>query len=233
MGDQSPKEKPKRSWKSYVLDPDLQLGYLSIYFVTFAVFIIGFLTLNVIFVYIRYRDFARWGDPEGLSFNDEFVPFVIYNTVLVVFIAVVMAAYSIIHSHRVVGPLYRLRMSLRRLQEGDYNFTVKFREHDFFHDIAEEMNILGNRLVDRNNRIARIVEQLTELRDKMDGAPADDVKVALTRLDNLTEQLADAIGADLVAEPEVPQAEPAPDDEPKSAAAPAPAVGGAGEKPAS
>jgi hypothetical protein len=43
-------------------------------------------------------------------------------------------------SHRFVGPLYRLRTSLRDMAEGKQVAAVKFRAHDFWFELAEDFN---------------------------------------------------------------------------------------------
>ena len=134
-----------------MLDWNLQLGYLSIYFVTIAVFMTGFVTLNVIFLLLLKKERGEVGG--SLELAEDFLPFLIYNTVLVVFVAIAMATYSIIHSHRVAGPIFRLRQSLQRLRRGDYNFSLHFRERDFFHDVAENINDLNESLLWKDNRI--------------------------------------------------------------------------------
>ena len=45
-------------------------------------------------------------------------------------------------SNRFVGPIYRLRRSMRELREGKEIEPVKFREGDFWYDFAEDFNHL-------------------------------------------------------------------------------------------
>lgn len=43
-------------------------------------------------------------------------------------------------SHRWVGPIARLRMSLQSLSKGQSLAPVRFRNHDFWQDLAEDLN---------------------------------------------------------------------------------------------
>ena len=49
-------------------------------------------------------------------------------------------------SNRFVGPLVRLRRSMRALAQGEYVAPIFFREGDFWHDFAEEFNAVVRRV---------------------------------------------------------------------------------------
>jgi hypothetical protein len=51
-------------------------------------------------------------------------------------------------SHRFAGPVYRLRTSLRDLADGKSVSPIKFREGDFWYDMAEEFNRVAARVRD-------------------------------------------------------------------------------------
>lgn len=49
-------------------------------------------------------------------------------------------------SNRFVGPLLRLRRSMRALARGEHVDPIEFRDADFWHEIAEEFNSLVARV---------------------------------------------------------------------------------------
>ena len=51
-------------------------------------------------------------------------------------------AISIFISHKVAGPLYRLKKSLSQVAQGDLNVVVKLRKWDDLKDLAEHVNVL-------------------------------------------------------------------------------------------
>lgn len=57
---------------------------------------------------------------------------------------------AILVSHKIAGPLVRIKRALRQLASGDYNFVVKLREHDQLKDVAEEINKLAETLKKKN-----------------------------------------------------------------------------------
>jgi methyl-accepting chemotaxis protein len=66
-------------------------------------------------------------------------------------------------SHQIAGPLYRLRLSLQRVAQGDYGFEIRFREKDFLEDLPADFN--------------RLVEALRQ-REEADLAGLDEVERA-------------------------------------------------------
>ena len=51
-------------------------------------------------------------------------------------------------SNRFVGPLLRLRRSMRELARGEHVEPIEFRDNDFWHDIATEFNAVLHRVQD-------------------------------------------------------------------------------------
>jgi len=53
-----------------------------------------------------------------------------------------ISVYSLFFSHKMAGPIYRLRVSLDRMIAGDYDFRIKARKSDFFLNIVEKLELL-------------------------------------------------------------------------------------------
>ena len=52
-------------------------------------------------------------------------------------------------SNQIAGPLYRVKMSLNRVSEGDVNFEVRFRDRDFLMDFPGYFNNMLRQLKER------------------------------------------------------------------------------------
>ncbi|MBC7544078.1 MAG: HAMP domain-containing protein [Candidatus Sericytochromatia bacterium] len=97
---------------------------------------------------------------------------VIYFAVVLLFLFIVAAA-SIMFTHRVAGPIYRFEQTIRQIVE-DYNLDirVKLRQGDEMQELAHEFNYLLDRLreavvLDRRNvrqAIVQIDEAMTQLK---------------------------------------------------------------------
>ncbi len=57
-------------------------------------------------------------------------------------IMLIIALYSLFFSHRMAGPVYRMRVSLDRMLAGDFDFKIKVRKTDFFRNIVEKLELL-------------------------------------------------------------------------------------------
>lgn len=84
------------------------------------------------------------------------------------FFAIVMAALlpafmldTIRFSNRFVGPIGRLRRHLRELGDGTSS-KCEFRGSDFWRDMANEFNVVVERIDDQDKRIAELEQQLAE-----------------------------------------------------------------------
>ncbi len=63
------------------------------------------------------------------------------------FIILPLVIYDIVKiSHRFTGPLLRLRRSMRALAEGEQVKPIRFREGDFWQDLAEDFNAVLSRV---------------------------------------------------------------------------------------
>ena len=56
----------------------------------------------------------------------------------IVFILMTVAIVFI--SHRIAGPLQRLKAYMRRVGDGDLNLRLRFRTYDEIHDVADAFN---------------------------------------------------------------------------------------------
>jgi methyl-accepting chemotaxis protein len=67
-----------------------------------------------------------------------------------------VAASSLVirNTHRIAGPVYRLRKSFERVRDGDLDFVVSFRKLDRFHELAGEFSAMleSIRTRERNHR---------------------------------------------------------------------------------
>lgn len=77
-------------------------------------------------------------------------------------------AFSLIISHRIAGPMYKLSIYLQDLREGQSRYPLTFREKDEFQEIAEEINDTIEYLthkredeIDYLNEIAAYIENIS------------------------------------------------------------------------
>jgi hypothetical protein len=56
-------------------------------------------------------------------------------------------------SHRLAGPMVRLRSTVHRLARGEQVEPIKFRQRDYWHDLADDFNVLLARLPSQPSQV--------------------------------------------------------------------------------
>ncbi|MDD5680809.1 MAG: HAMP domain-containing protein, partial [Candidatus Omnitrophica bacterium] len=61
-------------------------------------------------------------------------------------LAILIFIFAIFISHRIAGPIYRIKSVIREMGEGKLDVPVYLRKNDELHDLAEEINKLQESL---------------------------------------------------------------------------------------
>jgi len=89
------------------------------------------------------------------------------NAIFYLFIAAGILAIGVFYSHRIAGPLYRIKLYAKTISEGKLHGEIKFRKKDAIHSFAEELNrmtknyeqrltLLDSRIQDLENVLKKI-----------------------------------------------------------------------------
>ncbi|HPO49017.1 MAG TPA: hypothetical protein PLO89_01710 [Spirochaetota bacterium] len=99
-------------------------------------------------------------------------------------IVAIVSIYSLFFSHRMAGPIYRLRVSLDRMIAGDFDFKIKVRKSDFFVNIVEKLEQL--RLKVKNNELVQPMskDKLLEIKNLLDNKSYADIEKKINELIN-------------------------------------------------
>ena len=116
--------------RRYFIDPQYQLAHIvgfAVFAVVAALIVGGVVAHLFLFELPRTRvEQAFWG-PE------------FFSNLMWVILALVIAAClrSVFVSHKVVGPMFRLKKVMRAVGEGDLTYCVRFRTRDRLKDVGE------------------------------------------------------------------------------------------------
>lgn len=72
--------------------------------------------------------------------------------VVVPIVFVLMTIAVIFVSHRIAGPLQRLKAYMRRVGNGELSLRLRFRSYDEIHDVADAFNAMVQNLKARYNK---------------------------------------------------------------------------------
>jgi len=76
-----------------------------------------------------------------------------------IFIVIGITVISLLYSHRVAGPIYRLGVFARKIASGDLSGTIKLRRHDEIDMMADDLN---NLTAEYNKVISQIESKTKE-----------------------------------------------------------------------
>ena len=186
--------KTKSRRRRYFIDPQFQVRHI----VGFAIFgAVAALIVGGVVAYLFLFELPKtsvdqrfWG-PEFLS-----------NLTWVILALVVVAClWSVFVSHKVVGPMFRLKKVMRAVGEGDLTHRVRFRTRDRLKDVGaacDEMIVgLGNLVSADRNSAAEISATAKKARQTLDReeTASDVVKQVRALLDEIVRK-ADSIAGE-------------------------------------
>jgi nitrogen fixation/metabolism regulation signal transduction histidine kinase len=80
--------------------------------------------------------------------------------------AVIVVMITLIISHRMAGPVYRLKKEINLLKEGSLKRDFSVRENDHFKDLAQALQEMTNTLHERHSRLKESCQALSALLKK-------------------------------------------------------------------
>ncbi len=166
----------KRS--TFLIDPRFQLRF-SI--VISLMFILG----SLIYAFIVYDFMNDLGNQYALtrlgvseaakSFLIFLIPFQFLLTALVILT-------SIFLTHKVAGPLYKLKNHLLHIREGDPITPLEFRTGDNFQDVADEVSLFLEWVTSNQEADFRYISEVAAYIDNLGMVIPDDKKPVLNEI---------------------------------------------------
>jgi hypothetical protein len=166
----------KRS--TFLIDPKFQLRF-SI--VISTMFILG----SLVYAFVVYDFMSDLGNQYALtklgvtegakSFLIFMIPFQFLLTALVILT-------SIFLTHKVAGPLYKLKNHLIHIREGEPISPLEFRTGDNFQDVAEEVSLFLDWVVANQEADFKYVSEVAAYVDNLSLVIPDDKKPVLNEI---------------------------------------------------
>jgi len=89
------------------------------------------------------------------------------NAIFFILISVGILIIGILFTHRVVGPLHRIKLSAKAVAEGKLDTVITFRKKDAIQHFAKVFNemttVYGDRISELGSEIKKLKEELTRL----------------------------------------------------------------------
>ena len=88
----------------------------------------------------------------------------------------------IFFTHKIAGPLYKLKQHLTRIREGEAISPLTFRNGDYFHDVAEEVTLFLETISQNQENDFQYVEEIAQYIENLGTAVPDDKKPVLNEI---------------------------------------------------
>ncbi|MBN2754038.1 MAG: methyl-accepting chemotaxis protein [Candidatus Goldbacteria bacterium] len=181
--------------KIYIVDKKFQYKFvlMLLFFILITVFTVSFTTFYVIWQNVIEEFFFV---PEASKkLGDIYIKTTELLILPLIVLSVVSCIAGILISHRIAGPVYRMKKVAEEIAKGNLCVSVKFRKSDELHGLADSMNamIAGVRNLvkeDRNtiNKIMAVSDKLTKDIKKHKGLKAE-VKKTINELNSIIKTL--------------------------------------------
>lgn len=174
--------------RQYIIEPEFQMRFIAKFcvVVTAAALIIAacvlWLTDNSTTVTIENTHVVV------KNTVDMIYPIVFQSFIMAaVFSAIVVALMTMIMTHKIAGPLYRLKLDVERIKNGDYRAKFKVRSSDQLIPFANCLADMSSSLRSRNLAIKSEIEGLD---NALEAAHVTD-KVVLEKMEKLNSYFKD------------------------------------------
>ena len=140
---------PRRSWRNYLLKPilQLQLGVYTIGLtVLFSSVLIGVIYLTFERIYELVLDLTPLGAEVIAILNEYICESSGWLAAVVVLYMLANITLTVVFTHKMVGPTVAFRRHIRKLIEGDFSTRLNLRRGDAFVELADELNMLAQKL---------------------------------------------------------------------------------------
>ena len=148
----------------YLVNPRFQVKFS--FFVSSLVF-----TCSLVYPLVIYETYDQLMEQAkntelvhylGSSRGDILQMLILFQVIFVILVFII----CIFQSHKIAGPLHRLRQYLARVREGQVREKITFRKGDNFQELAEELNMtidaINRNQSEGNIKLGQISRYLTK-----------------------------------------------------------------------
>lgn len=107
---------------------------------------------------------------------------IIFLIVIQVVITLLVFVVFIFFTHKIAGPLYKLKNHLAHIREGNAITPLTFRDGDYFHDVAEEVSLFLETLANNQENDFQYVEEISLYIENLSAVVPDDKKPILNEI---------------------------------------------------
>lgn len=164
-GGDSGARKYRRQVRNIIIHKPIQREFM---FVVIILFMISMLAVGFIIHYtIREAAFGggfRFGKINPYEvLSDVSYQLILWVSCILFATLLVIGSFGIFFLHRIAGPVYRFRLTLRKINHGQLASPIRLRDGDYFTEVASELNAVIQTLQDQRVMIKQVEENLDQM----------------------------------------------------------------------
>ena len=180
--------------KHLLINPAFQLRFATL----FTLAVLAFCSIFPLFAYsvltsMSSHTLFRDNTVALQTIREARYDLIIFFVALIIVLMVTSFVLAIFHSHKIAGPLYKLRMAMISMQQGVLDQHIKFREKDNFQEMADGFNAMTDAIFIRRRkdfeRVNSVIPKLERLQSTLTGAEQAAVTEVLHALQDLSRDL--------------------------------------------
>ncbi len=155
------KKKYKR--KYLIIDPAFQIRTTAIICATTAIF---FILLDIVIISATKSHLLAMNLPPG-SFEPFLRKLIIFQIIILLLFICIQFFGLLMFTHKIAGPMVKVKNILRNTLSGTKNTNTRFRDGDFFFDVAELITAVDQRLLERDEEVNKLTKQIDQVFNKL------------------------------------------------------------------
>ncbi len=162
----------------YIINPSFQI--------TFSLIVCSFIIISSVIYPIILIDFlneigSRY--PE-IAANMKLAQsdLILYMGMIQIFVIILVFIIFIFFTHRIAGPMHKLKMHLSKIRQGEPITPLTFRSGDHFHDVAEEVTLFLETLTYNQENDFMYLDEISTYIENLTPVVPDDKKPVLSEI---------------------------------------------------
>ncbi len=179
----------------YIINKSFQYKYI---FIILSIMLITIFTVSFTTFYIIWSNIIKeyFFIPEASKkLADIFVKTSELLLIPLIILTIIFSIVGVFYSHKIAGPLFRVKRICDELARGNLNQIVKFRKGDEFHDVADALNKVINGLktliIEDKEIVEKILHIINKLKNDLESQKdlKKDVRITIDELDKIVKEL--------------------------------------------
>lgn len=176
--------------KHLLINPAFQLRFSFL----FTLAVVVFSAIFPIFVYLMFgsieqHSFFANNTSALQALREARYDLAIFLTLTFLLTIVTAFTLALFHSHRIAGPLYKLRISMVAMQQGVLDKHIRFRNHDNFQELADGFNSMTDAVFIRRRRDFERVNSVLPKLERLQATLSGEEQAVVTEVVNSLREL--------------------------------------------